>query len=86
MHEQQIIDTILEKLDTENCQIKCISLTADEKNLIDRLTKDVASGIRSADIIDKSIARIQMYQILDTIKIDTNGKTIQTISDEIRAL
>ena len=31
MHEQRIIDSILEKLDTQNCEAKCISLVADEK-------------------------------------------------------
>ena len=36
MHEQRIIDSILEKLDTQNCEVKCISLVADEKTLCER--------------------------------------------------
>lgn len=86
MHEQAIIDSIVEKLDTENCNIKCISLIVDENNLRKRLMADVESGIRTADVIDRSIARIPMYQVLDTIKIDTDNKTVQMIADEIKAL
>ena len=71
MHEQSIIDSILEKLDTQNCEVKCISLVSNEKTLCERLSMDVERVIRSEDIIERSIARIPMYQALGTIKIDT---------------
>lgn len=86
MHEQFIIDCIMEKLDIENCKVKKISLIADERSLCDRLTADVTSGARTADVINRSVARISMYQALDTIKIDTSNKTVQAIADEIRML
>ena len=86
MHEQSIIDFILKKLDVQNCDVKCISLVADEKTLCERLSKDVERGIRSKDVIERSIARIPMYQILNTIKIDTNAKTAAVIANEIKQL
>ena len=86
LHEQSIIDSILEKLDTQNCEVKCISLVADEKTLRERLVMDVVRGIRSEDVIERSIARISMYQALNTIKIDTTAKNIATIVNEIRQL
>lgn len=86
MHEQSIIDSILERLDTENCNVKCISLIVDENSLRERLTADVSNGIRTADAIERSIARIQMYHVLKTIKIDTSSKTVRMIADEIRSL
>lgn len=86
MHQQSILDFIIENLDTENCDIKCISLIANENNLCERLMADVKSGIRNADIIDRSVARIPLYQTLHTIKIDTNNKTVQMIADEITQL
>lgn len=86
MHQQSILDFIIENLDTENCDIKCISLIANENNLCGRLMADVKSGIRNADIIDRSVARIPLYQTLHTIKIDTNNKTVQMIADEITQL
>ena len=86
MHEQSIINSILEKLDTQNCEVKSISLVADEKTLCERLSMDVERGIRSEDIIERSIARIPMYQALNTIKIDTNAKTVAIIANEIKQL
>ena len=86
MHEQSIINFILEKLNTQNCKVKCISLEADEKTLRERLAMDVERGIRSEDIIERSIARIPMYKALNTIKIDTNAKTVAMIANEIKLL
>ena len=86
MHEQSIINSILDNLDTQNCEVKCVSLVADKKTLCERLAKDVERGIRSVDIIERSIARIPMYQELNTIKIDTNAKTVAMIANEIKQL
>ena len=86
MHQQSIIDSIVEKLDTQSCDVKCISLIVDEANLRKRLTKDVESGIRVEDIIERSITRIPMYDTLNTIKIDTNEKTVAMIANEIKLL
>lgn len=86
MHEQSIIDGIVEKLDIEKCKVRKISLIAEESSLRGRLMSDVTNGVRTADVIDRSVARIAMYQTLDTVKIDTSNKTVQVIADEITAL
>ncbi len=86
MHEQAIIDSIIKNLDITNCDVKCISLIVDSDNLMNRLTRDVQKGIRSVDVIERSMARIPLYQALNTIKIDTSNKTIPMISDEIKQL
>jgi hypothetical protein len=86
MHEQSIIDSILERLDTQNCEVKCVSLIADENTLRERLSMDVEKGIRSEDVIERSIARIPMYQPLGTIKIDTNAKDVAVIVNDIKQL
>lgn len=86
MHEQEIINSIIAKLKLDNCEVKCISLIADEDNLQRRLTRDVQKGIRKEDVIDRSIARIPLYQKLDTVKVDTNNKTIAEIVAEIAQL
>ena len=83
MHQQKIIDSIIKKLDANNCDVKCISLITDEINLSKRLAVDVEKGIRTADVIDRSVARISLYQALNTIKIDTSNKTVQMVADEI---
>ena len=86
MHQQAIIDSILERLDTANCRVKCISLLADEATLRQRLTADVERGVRTADVIDRSVARIPLYQELNTLKVDTRNKTIPVVAGEIAQL
>ena len=86
MHEQNIINSILEKLAIQNCAVKRISLIADEKTLRDRLSMDVERGIRRADVIERSVSRIPLYQTLNTVKIDTNEKTVAMIANEIKQL
>ena len=83
MHQQAIIDSILERLDTAGCKVKCISLLADEATLRQRLTADVERGVRTADVIDRSVARIPLYQELNTLKVDTRNKTIPVVAGEI---
>ena len=85
MHEQAILDAILQRLDTRGCAVTCISLTAGESSVRERLMLDISRGIRTPDIIPKSIARLPLYQRLNTIKIDTTGKSVQMISGEIQA-
>lgn len=86
MDQQDIIDTMIERLDTQNCHVKLISLMVNEIELRKRLNKDIIHGYRHADIIDKSIARIPHYQTLKTIKIDTSEKSVKMIAEEIQRL
>lgn len=84
MDRQSIIDLIIERLDLKECEVKCISLIADERSLRERLIADVSMGIRAEDVIERSTARIPLYQELDTVKIDTTGKTVERIVEELR--
>ena len=86
MHQQSIIESILERLDLSDCQVKSISLLASENTLRNRLQADVDSGIRAADVIERSVARIPLYQELSTIKVDTDYKTISAFAGEIARL
>ena len=86
MHEQSIINSILDKLTIQNCAVKCISLIANEKTLRDRLSKDIEKGIRTVDVIERSVARIPLYQTLNTIKVDTDEKNVAMIAHEIKQL
>ena len=86
MHEQSIIDMILENIDKTNCTIKIVSLLSSEEELRKRLMKDVASGKRTVDVIEKSISRISNYQKVHSVKINTDGKNIEEITEEILQL
>ncbi len=86
MHEQSIINTILERLETSQCEVKTISLLADEECLHERIIHDVKDGLRKPDVWDRSVARLSLYNELNTIKIDTSHKTISEVVAEIKAL
>lgn len=86
MHEQSIIDAIVSCLDTADCRIISVSLTCSEQELVQRLQKDVAAGIRTPDVIERSIQRIPLYQKLNTIKINTSGKSAAEVAQEIAAI
>lgn len=86
MHEQSIIDEIMSRLDLRDCRVVCVSLMAGEDVLRARLEADVAAGLRESDVICRSIARLPLYGRLDTIKVDTDGKTPEEVAREIMAL
>lgn len=86
MHEQEIIDAILAGIDTEDCAVKLISLVCSEKSLRERLNKDISVGLRTEDVIARSLSRLSLYQSLNTTKIQTETKTVDEIADEIIAL
>ena len=83
MHEQGIIDEIISKLETEDCKIYTISLICDADSLRKRLQKDIDAGIRSEDVIQRSIVRIGLYEELDTKKIDVSHITPEQAAEKI---
>lgn len=83
MHEQAIIDGILQKLPLADCQVHTISLVCSEDVLKQRLQKDIDAGIRTEDVIDRSLGRLAMYEKLNTAKIDT---TLMSIDDVVQAM
>ena len=86
MHEQSIIDTILVCLNPADCRVIPISLICSKEKLVQRLEQDVAAGVRTDDVIQRSVERIGLYQNLNTIKIDTSDKSVAAIVKEIAAL
>ncbi len=83
MHEQSIIDTILNRVDTADCAVKVISLMAETDTLTERIIRDIERGSRGIDVLERSIKRIPLYQAVNSIKVDTDGKTIYEIAEEI---
>jgi len=83
MHRQEIIDAILSRLKTENCRVRCISLVCRPDVLEKRLRGDIAEGIRTADILEKSLSYLPLYGPLHTEKIDTSELSVQQIANTI---
>lgn len=74
MHQQSIIDEILANLIGE-FTLKAISLTCSPECLAERLERDVRAGLRTADVIQRSLERIPLYSALDTVLLDTSDLT-----------
>jgi len=83
MHVQTIIDDIVSRLNTTNCKVHCISLICNEEALQTRLRKDVDAGIRTEDVIRKSIERLPFYDKLNTYKVDVSNIIPEQAADFI---
>lgn len=74
MHEQGIIDALLSRLALEGVKVYSISLLCSSSELLSRLEGDVSAGRRQADVIERSLEYLPLYEKLDTVKINTDGK------------
>lgn len=83
MNQQSIIDDILSRLDTANCNVYSISLICSEQALQARLQKDVDADIRTEDVIQRSIERIPLYEKLNTCKVEVSDITPEQAADSI---
>lgn len=72
MHEQAILDEIISRLEVTDVQISCYSLLCNQEVLRKRLMKDVEIGRRSMELIERTIARLPLYEHQNTIKIDVS--------------
>lgn len=86
MHEQSIIDEIILNLDLDEVECYPISLMVDKDTLVSRLQKDVEARIRNEDVINRSVQRIEMYETLNTIKLDTTNKSLDELVEEVKQL
>lgn len=86
MHEQSIIDHILGRLDTRGCEAVAVSLVCDEGMLRQRLQRDIDRGLRTPDVIPRSLERLTHYGALNTVRLDTTGMTPEETAEAIGRL
>ena len=88
MHEQSIIDTLVDRLrrqgDLDAAALHCISLVCTPQALEARLRRDVARGARKEEVIVRSIARLPLYQKLHTALLDVSDLTPAAAAEAIR--
>ena len=73
LHEQHILDDLINALNLNGCATHRFSLVSTEQALAERLNRDIAAGKRGSDITERSVARISLYDELDTFKIDVSA-------------
>ena len=78
MHERGIIDEILSRL-SGDFRFHLFTLECSEKELLQRLNGDIATGIRSQDVVSRSLERAAHYKNMRSVCIDTtNLSPLQT--------
>ncbi|MBS6447658.1 MAG: AAA family ATPase [Clostridiales bacterium] len=86
MHEQAIIDGILARLPLDGVSVSAFSLVCSETALRERLAGDVAAGLRTEDVIERSIPRLSLYEELDTVKVDTTALSPEETAERIKEM
>ena len=80
----KIMNTILEKLYKENLELYKITLTTTKEELIKRIGKDIGLGTRKVSNLKESIEIFDLFEIMNTVKIDTTNKEVYEIVDSIK--
>ena len=52
----------MHRLDLRNVQVERFTLMVSERALRQRLERDVTAGLRQADVIDRSVQRLPLYE------------------------
>lgn len=86
LHQQNIIDDLLARLRTDNCEVHLISLVCTPGELARRIQKDVEAGIRGEDAVGRSLSRLALYDSLSTLKLDVTELTPEETAGQILRL
>lgn len=83
IHQEVIFSQILEPLKALDFELYKISLVCSEAALRKRLEYDVQHKIRNADVINRSVQRLPLYDRQSTVKIDVTNLTPQGVAEKI---
>lgn len=86
MHEQAIIDGLLARLPLHDVQVIAVSLICTPDALAARIGRDVAAGLRTPDVLARSLSRLPLYDALNTAKLDTTSLTPEETARAVREL
>ncbi len=83
MQQDSIALGLLDRLRLGDTKVFRFTLDVSELVLRDRLEKDVQAGLRTADVIERSVARLPLYNNLKTVKIPTDYLTPEQAAHQI---
>lgn len=83
MHEENIIQDIIKKLESSNYKLYKFSLICSKEELKKRIMKDVENGIRDENVLERSYIKMDNYKMMDTIKINTDKISVEEIVIQI---
>lgn len=70
LHRQDILDSLLSRLDLGDCEVRAVSLIASPEALTARIEADVRAGRRDREALERSLSYLPLYGALDTEKLD----------------
>lgn len=73
MHQESIINSLLEKLNLTNVEVYKFTLSVSKEALTQRINRAVENGERTSDALQRSLDRLQLYQKMNTIHIDVSN-------------
>lgn len=83
MQDWSIAQTILSRLDLCGAAVYSFTLMCSQKTLRARLEKDIENGLRTEDIVARSISRLPLYETMPTEHIATDQLTPKKTAIEI---
>ena len=86
IQSDEIMKSVLNKINTEDIDVYKITLMCTKEELIRRIEDDIKNGLRDDKNVKRSLERYNMYEKMDTIKVDTTNKTVNEIVSDIKEL
>lgn len=83
LHTQEILDGLLARLDLAGAEVRVFTLMLTEETLRAHIDKDVKAGLRTPDVLDRSLARLPLYDRMPTEKIWVDGLTVVEAAERI---
>lgn len=87
MHQEAIIDSLLDHLDLTGVTVYKITLVASKEALTRRIRQAIERGERTADVLQRSLDRLPLYRedVMHTIHIDVSNISPQQAAQMIVA-
>jgi broad-specificity NMP kinase len=83
IHLEGIFEQILRSLRECEFELYKFTLMCSEPALRSRLEKDVETGIRQPDVIERSVSRLPLYESINTFKIDVSSIAPEQAAEKI---
>lgn len=83
LHQWEITEALLQRLPLEGVQVRTFSLMARPETLRAHLEKDVKAGLRTWDVVDRSLVRLPLYDALPTEKLWVDGLTPEETAERL---
>lgn len=83
MHQKEIMEDLLHRIGKLSYQLHIVTLLCTAEALRQRLAQDILNHKRKPDIVERSLARLDLYKTMDTVKLDVSRLTPEEAAERI---